>query len=300
VFLFYASVRTGRVGSWVAFSLIGCVSALTEPVLLPPMALTGLLILLWPTLTPVARLRNAGILLACALIVIGPWTIRNRLVHGAWVPVKSTFWVNVWKGNNDYATGTDRLTITAAQLAKLRGTSLADADLVARDPAFDGVRQYDMLTPEQRQCLWGKPDAAREAVFKEWAVEWIRSHPSRYFQLCGLRLVKTVWLDWDNPKSRNVPYVVSRTILVALSVIGLVIALRRKWSLFYPAMVAALCLAVYTLTVTAARFSIPFEPLQFCLAALAVVSIASRGNTPDTLVMDKSRPVSALQESNVT
>jgi len=272
--LFYRCVRSGRLRPWVAYSAIGCLAALTEPVLLPAMMLSGILILVWPGLSRAVQLRNAAVLFLAAVVIIGPWSIRNRLVHGAWIPIKSSFWVNVWKGNNDYATGTDRLALTPEQRHRLESVGMGNVDSLARDPEFDHRRQYDMLTAEQRARLWQQPDAVREQVFKEWTSAWIREHPGQYARLCLLRLAKSLWLDWDNPKSRNMVYMGSRTVLVALSLCGLVLAIRRGWSLLFPLMVVGTALFLFALTITAARFSIPFEPLQFCLAAECVAAVS--------------------------
>ena len=54
------------------------------------------------------------------MLIIVPWSVRNRAVHGQWIPIKSTFWVNVWKGNNPNATGTDRLEMTEDQKSKFK------------------------------------------------------------------------------------------------------------------------------------------------------------------------------------
>ena len=113
--LFYISVQTGRLGPWIAFSVAGTLAALTEPAFLPAMMIAGIVILLCRNLTFRVRLRNAAVLLLTAVALIGPWTLRNRRVHGAWIPVKGTFWVNVWKGNNDSATGSDRIELSSSQ-----------------------------------------------------------------------------------------------------------------------------------------------------------------------------------------
>ena len=72
---------------------------------------------------------------------------------------------------------------------------------------------------------------------------------------------------------RNVLYIVPHAALLILSAIGVVLAVRRRWSLLFPALVVGSCLLTYTLTVTAARFSIPFEPLQLCFAGVVVVEV---------------------------
>jgi len=78
-----------------------------RPAFLPAVALSGLIILFCRNLSFGVRVRNALVLLAAAVVVMGPWALRNRFVIGAWVPVKGTFWVNAWKGNNPHATGSD-------------------------------------------------------------------------------------------------------------------------------------------------------------------------------------------------
>lgn len=267
IILFYRSVRTGRLAPWIGFSLIGTLAALTEPVFLPVMAFTGLMILFWRNLPMKARIRNAAVLLAAAAVVIGPWTVRNRVVHGQWIPIKSTTWVNIWKGNNNYATGTDRLPISPEYRGRLWKNLFSLNDAQMRDTPADSARQYDMLTPEQLARLKGQTEAAREDIFKQWATSWIGDNPGEYFKLALIRLGKTIWIDWDNPKSYNIINILPRAALLVLTAAGLVVAYRRKWSLLFPGLVVGSCLLVYALTIAAARFSLPFEPLQLCLAA---------------------------------
>ena len=77
--------------------------------------------------------------------------------------------------------------------------------------------------------------------------------------------MKTLWIDWDNPKARNTVYIATRTLLLMLATIGLVLGVRQRWRLVYPALVVGALVALYTVTITAARFTIPIEPLGFCL-----------------------------------
>ena len=278
VCLFYRSVASGRAAPWIGFGLIGCVAALTEPVLLPFMALTGLLILCWRELPVALRVRNAAILFACAMLVLAPWSIRNVLVHGRLVPVKSTFWVNMWKGNNEHASGTDRPVLTDAN---------RDAILIARDDGdataaaeLDATRQYDLLTAEQRAELSGKREVDREAIFGRYAKDYVRAHPLGYARLCGVRLWKTLWVEADNPKAHGLAqyalYWLPRTLLLAITPVGLILAARRRWRLFIPLTIALLALATHTLTIAAARFAFPYEPMQLALVALVIVTAFDR------------------------
>lgn len=285
IWLWYRAVDTQRMGPWIGYGVVGCAGALTEPVLLPFMALSGLLILAWRTLPMSIRLRNAAVLLACAGLIIGPWAVRNYFVHGAIVPVKSTFWVNVWKGNNPYATGTDRLAISPEQIKALRA-GLTDEQL--RSDTFDVERQYNRLSPEQRTELWGKPEVEREKIFAKYAKTFIHDHPGRYVELCGIRLWKTLWVEADNPKAHGlrqyVMYWAPRTLLLALTPIGLIVAWWRGWRMLIPALVVGSALLTYTLTITAARFALPYEPLQLGVICMAIVAIVDRNRADRPIV----------------
>ena len=260
VVLWYRSVDTGDLLPWLGFGLVGCLAALTEPVLLPAMALAGLLVLCVRRLPFPLRLRNAAVLLACAFVVIGPWTYRNYRVFGALVPIKSTFWVNVWKGNNPHSAGTDRPALTDERLAEFRNNG------------NDNVRQYDLLGDEQRAELDGATTVGRERLWKKYATTFISQNPGRYAELCGVRLAKTLWWEWDNPKGHQAfyAYPITRAVLLVGSLMGLLVALARRWRIGWPAVVVGTSLLTYTLTVTAARFALPLEPFQFALCAAAL------------------------------
>jgi hypothetical protein len=140
------------------------------------------------------------------------------------------------------------------------------------ESALDRDRQYDMLDPSQKSRLHNQPEMVQETVFKDFALTWIKAHPQRYLELCAIRIIKTIGVDWDNPKSYNIVYIVSRYLLLVLTIVGLFVALRQKWSLLFPAIIIGTSLFTYAVTVTAARFSIPFEPIQLCLAAACIAA----------------------------
>lgn len=101
------------------------------------------------------RLRRALKILSVAFVfmafAIAPWTIRNALVLGAFVPVSTNFGANLLIGNNPEATG--RYTPTPKRFA------LAEPTEIERD-------QY---------C-------------REQAILFIRDNPIRFLRLCGKRL----------------------------------------------------------------------------------------------------------------
>jgi hypothetical protein len=271
---FLESERSAALKPWLGFSLVSMLASLTEPTLLPITALSLPWMLLQWGVPGRLRAQRAALFVASALLVLGPWTARNWEVHGAFVPVKSGFWVNAWKGANDHATGTDRLRMPGALREQLQGSLFSLQDL--RGDAGEPPHQYDVLTPAQRAELHGKTEMQRERIFRRYVLDWIAAHPARFVELCWIRLGKTLWIDSDNPKAVNVVYPASRAALLLLSVPGLAIALRRRWRLLYPAMLFASCVGIYTLTLTAARFAFPLEPIQMALGAATLGWLADR------------------------
>jgi 4-amino-4-deoxy-L-arabinose transferase-like glycosyltransferase len=278
VTLYYKAVRTGKSGSWAGYSFLAAFVTLIEPVFLPGMLLSGGLMFLSRQLSLQAKLRNCLILGFAIVAVIGPWTLRNYIVHDHHIiPIKGSFWVNMWKGNNDYATGTDRVKLTPAQ-ERLAKKKLAAGEL----DEFDTPHQYDMLDPSDHAKLENHPEVERDKVFHDIVTKWIATHPRQYIQLCGIRLVKSLWIDWDNPRSVIKVYLYSRATVLLLTLGGLITAVRKRWALSYPALMALTALASYTLTITAARFAFPFEPLQLALAGGFLASLLpTSGDVPD-------------------
>jgi hypothetical protein len=260
--LYYQSIRTGKMAPWIGYSFLICIVTLTEPVFLPALLISGGLMFINRDLSWSIRLRNTAIGAFALFAVIGPWATRNYIVHGKIIPVKGSFWVNVWKGNNDYATGSDRLRLTASEKAAVaKHINSGEGDDIQ-----DTAHMREMLDPSQIARLANHPEADREEVFKQYAQDWIRAHPKRYAELCLIRVEKTLYIDWDNPRAYLSPtYKASRVVLLLMTIPGLVMAWKKKWSLMLPAVLALTALASYTLTVTAARFAFPFEPIQLAL-----------------------------------
>jgi 4-amino-4-deoxy-L-arabinose transferase-like glycosyltransferase len=259
VLLWFYAVDSGRLGAWLAFSFVTALLALTEPMFLPVLAGASALVLVQRKLPWPIRFRNAAVLAAVVLLVIGPWTYRNWRVHGAFVPVTSTFWMNVWMGNNPGSTGTDRLALTVDQLERFR--ALGD----------DRLRQDDLLSDGQRQALDGRRAIEREAIWKGYALDFIRQNPARYVELCQIRLARTVWADWDNPRSRDplLLYFTSRSLLLVGTLVGLLMAVWAGWRAGWIGLLLATAVVFCTLTITAARVTLPLEGLQIPFVALA-------------------------------
>ncbi len=269
VTLFYRATRDQSTLAWTVFSILSMLAILLEPVLLWPMLATFVLLFFIRAIPMQTRVQFAAILLAAAVLIIGPWSMRNTVVHQEFVAVTTNFWPNFWTGNNPHATGTDRLPITDQQIALLE-SGITEAQ--RRDSRFDSSRQFNTLSPQQRERLNHQPEIVRAHIFRQWSLEWVTGHPLDYAKLCVIRLGKTLWADMDNPKAQDV-YSISRAILLILSFAGAAIAIRSRTLRVFPTILFVVPVAYFTLTLTGARYALPYEPLQLAAGAYAIAFV---------------------------
>jgi len=90
-----------RLSAWMGYGALWAAGSMVNPApvsVLPPLALWAL----WPLLR--SRLASASrLVLASSLIFaagITPWTIRNYVVFGKFIPFRSNFALELWLGNN--------------------------------------------------------------------------------------------------------------------------------------------------------------------------------------------------------
>ena len=229
---------------------------------------------------PQRCLRQLGpmTLAACVtLSVIAPWLVRNRVVHGEWVFIKSTFGYAFWQGNHPRSWGTDKIpkptdeALRTTHDGSLRGMHAAlwaarhetlYIDDVLLKPA--GYARFQGLSEPERSRLLG-----REA----WG--YLTADPWRYVGLSLGRLGYFLWIDPTNPKARSWPYRVTTAGAWLLLLVGLL--QRDAWSRRgRPVLIACLVVTLFhALTIVSARFRIPLEALVMPWLALGAERIGA-------------------------
>lgn len=112
-----------------------------------------------------------AVLIFIPFLVLIPWTVRNFIVFRHFIPITSTFGLQIWSGNNPHATGT--LLTPSGEM------------VLGQDKAFlDRLYQTDEL--------------GQAKLFREEAVRYIREHPFRTFKLF---LKKIYYFWWFAPQS---------------------------------------------------------------------------------------------------
>ncbi len=90
--------------SWLAFGLLGGVTALTEPVVLSVLPLLGL----WTCYRRLRKRRSwivpAAVAALGAVVVIGPWIARDYAIFHRFIPIRSGYGMELYIGNNGYST----------------------------------------------------------------------------------------------------------------------------------------------------------------------------------------------------
>ena len=224
--------------------------------------------------TWITRAGRAALPVVVAWAVVLPWLWRNRVVHGQWVFVKSTFGYAFWQGNNPWSLGTDRLPKGPAppawpglgqswrqwweELNQARAETLYIDDVLLKPT---GYRSLASLNEPQRSARLGR-----------MAWRWVREHPGEYLRLCAYRLAYFVYADWTHPKAATGPYQVRSAAFLLLGCWGLWSLGKRGRALWPLWMVLVAIMAFHVLTIYAPRFRMAVEPLWMVAVSAGVMS----------------------------
>lgn len=267
-------------GAVLAGSLAGLL-LLIEPILALALPVCALAFWLghnakgWKELLRPVPLGRVAVMATVAALVIAPWTIRNCVVHGELVFIKSTFGYAFWQANNPSSWGTDKIPKDSAEGLRLANDgTLASVDRALWDARHETLYIDDvLLKPTGYREFAGLSEPARSRLLGARAWKFIRTEPAHYARLCLQRLRYFLLFDETNPKAANEVYRISTVAWLVLSVIGLMVTWRR-WRALWPTYATfALVTLFHTLVITSARFRIPVEPLSFVWAATAMAPL---------------------------
>jgi hypothetical protein len=269
--------RTGSIRDALAAGMLLGLLALSDPILAlvgPGMA--------WAIATGQARRRSIRLIgvvgLTSALCVV-PWVIRNALIHGEFVPIKSSFGYAFWQGNCALSEGTDKVVRASVEKKLDRPTtSLSDLNAKLWEARHEAGYLDDIaLTPADYAELGAVNEPERSRKLFRRALTDLRADPGRYPRLCLRRLRYFVFFDETNPKTRSLIYRASHLGLTVLAALGLLLARPEVLRKLGPSLLTAgLITAFHALTIVSARFHLPIEPLMAVWAACGLARWESR------------------------
>jgi hypothetical protein len=274
----YKTGTTRRRGHALVTGGLLAILSLTDPILS-----LGAIGVLWAMFTGHAwrhgtwrePARLAALCLFTAGLGVLPWIVRNALVHGEFVAIKSTFGYAFWQGNCGLSQGTDKVVRSSVdKVLASTGTGDGLSGLnrrlwAARHEA--GYIDDIALSRADRQLLGAVSEPERSRILMRRAVDELSAVPGRYCSLC-LRRLRYFWLfDETNPKTRVLAYRASHLGLTILAVLGLLLARPETRRELAPTLATALAIALFhTLTIVSARFHIPIEPLMAVWAGAGI------------------------------
>jgi len=179
------------------------------------------------------------------LVAVLPWIVRNYLVTGEFVPISLSGSIAFYQGNNPRAAG-------------------------------GGIDETTEIDP-----LSGLSETERSVVYRQWATEWIRTHPADFARLIPLKLYR-----FFSPLETSVrgQVVTSFSSLVyagfalfyLLAVVGMIRTAGkwRRWLLVHMMIVYPALLTVVFYGGT--RYGLVVQPFLMLFAAEALIALASR------------------------
>jgi hypothetical protein len=265
----YRAGHTGRSRNALLTGVLLALLTLTDPIL--GLVFPGLVVAIalgrHAAANAYRQTAHLAVLTAIAGAVgIAPWLIRNYLVHGELVLIKSTFGYAFWQGNCRLSEGTDKVVRASVDRAVERGRAANDLRgwnrslWEARHQA--GYIDDIALSRDEVKRLGCESEPERSRILFRRALGDLAAEPGRYGRLCLRRLRYFLLFDETNPKSRSLIYRVSHVALSAIALAGLSLVGRGPRRQLAPTILTAVLITLFhSLTIVSARFHLPLEPL---------------------------------------
>lgn len=244
-----------RAARAVAAGLLWGVACLLNPVLLPVWIAWG--VVLFVRVEPLHR-RNVAFL-GLAILVVTPWLIRNRLVFGQFVFLRSNTGIEMAVSNNDCA-----------------GAWWADN---WRSGCY--VQSHPNESPElaRRVAAIGEVRFNREQ--RDKAVAWIRGHPARFLLLSAQRF-SLFWLPLNRVRTKAERY---DDLLICLFTIlsipgGMLIWRERRFAAYLLISAMLLYSPPYFFVMNVLRYRFPILWISVLLTAVFLHRVLQTASSP--------------------
>ena len=238
--LFYQANDRSATGTMIALGCAAGLATLTRAVFIGFFPL--LLASLWMMWRKKGKgdLRSLMIAFVVFCVILAPWTVRNSVVHGAFVPVSTVTGSSLLIGNNPFSHGTPELPPEYTAWVHAR----------ARDHGIDNIEAL--------------PELERSALMRDIALEYMRSHPMQVVLLAA----RKAFVLWVYPVTQTATdhaiqaVAVGADVVVLLFVaIGLVASFRHRWRLLPICSAAVFFTLVQIVMHAEARYRLPLIPL---------------------------------------
>ncbi|MGZ4816063.1 MAG: ArnT family glycosyltransferase [Terriglobales bacterium] len=230
---------------WIGFGLAWGLAALLNPTLLSVLPFMLLYIgwQAWRRGEP--WVGRAALCCVLVVLVVTPWLVWNYRAFGKFVFIRGNFWAEMRFGNAIYGDGTEM------------GFTHPEVNMYER-------KKY-LTMGEQGYFEWKKRDT----------VEFIRTYPKYFAELCGRRVL-LFWWDFDDVSGYTdwILLAIGRRIFSTLAFVGMIwLFVKGRRGAFVVASVLCVFPAVFYLTYPPARYRHVLEPLLLICAVWAVAHV---------------------------
>jgi len=251
--------------SWKYWKAIVCgliigLTALLNPAILAfvPFALLWLFINL-QTSKVIKRVYKLGMIVIVAVITVAPWTIRNYIVLGKFIPIKSQFGINLWRGNNEYATGITLVPIEDNKAVEVDSLLLSD-DEIGFLESLNEVERYKFLGNQAKKFMINNPKKTTLLTLQKFRYFWF--FPIKFSQL-SFRGGKVSRF----PLLRNLIW---GTVLIT-GVFGISISLYQRKSIVFFLLLFVSFSMLYMITLVDPQYRRPIEPEMCIFSAYSLI-----------------------------
>jgi 4-amino-4-deoxy-L-arabinose transferase-like glycosyltransferase len=198
---------------------------------------------------------NLLIIAVVLVAVVAPWSIRNSLAFKSFVPVRTGFWLNLYLGNNEAATGT---------------VFLKDGSNIPVNFKDGLVRHFGPMIP----TLAKMNEAEQDHYFKKKFLAFVAARPLAFARLLLIKLFYYVWFNPFEPPRLAGELQYLLVLLLALS--GFYGALKEKKKIG----IFALVIIPFVLSYTVIgpffnwKYRLPIEPYLIILAGYCLSRLA--------------------------
>ena len=285
----------GRVWRWLAPGALLGLTTLTRPEYLPFVAVFALLALLrvWRRAGVLRGVAAGGLLVAAFCGVLAPWTVRNAITLGRFVPV---------------TTGGGKALFVATYLPGKGRQQLVKRDLICRfrgrcDLPYEQVRDTEMaplLDRVARKYPQLDRDAALGRIGRENLVKYASEQPGGYAWMV-VRKIQNMWDRGSSPAMSPKFWFAYHRVLVFWALAALIgLAWRRRWEAapIGPVGLGITVLGGFLLAVP--RRALPLMPFVLALCSVTAVWLAAAVSAWRRAILPRARWSSAPSESSAS
>jgi hypothetical protein len=235
--------RWSAISQCVSLGLLLGLGALISPVIVPAGGLMFLAELVSHREARARVIRGGLIIGLLSMLIVAPWTYRNYKVFGAFVPIRSSFGLAFWLGNNPKSDGTP----------------------------WGAEMEHPMYNAQELQLVTGIGEVKYGRRKLQDALKWIHDNPGNFTQLTLWR-VRMFWFPSAEMWPRKATAVRFKFLLVNLFAVGGLAGLLSLWLRCNPLrflLTAALfgASATYAISFVDLRYRYPIYGLLLLLSS---------------------------------